>query len=571
MSASTDVDPEWELPASQPKRKQLLDWLFDEDQEPPKFSQWFQKPPFDENSTDFRHLIECKYPQTDLAFCDHFLTQHADLTGPNTSKAAEGPASSETSKIWTIKPPEQTQPESPSICSSVSFGDSGTTATVNAYGQLVQITRYLGVGQSGFFSVDHQRTPEPWAITRRLSALLEARNSPRGGIGLWLDLPDGLRPELEFVYSRWPRFTAEIDGLEIVLQYVNSGGTVIQEYTLTRSRKERTYTLPRSRMNVEEFLIRDLDWQSTNDFNDESQTSAAYHIVPGLYNRALVLVHEFPPDDLADEDDSASSIAEVGGVERTKEANERPSHYNTNNPPPTRPKLSPPDAESRMFRAETEEEIRISSDEASQPNRKGPSARSPEAVGVIMAMYINGNAWEIDGNGWKNMHGNGPDSVESVLESSLKETGTARITMAYRPQLMHKTENGWGCAVIPAPEADLATVLAKTWVQSLELSTDSRLDFVLRRNLEHVLSVCAVPIPDGPVWDHGYGHEKEMSNSAAKEPTRKRDKLWNLLSPKGSFLDTSSQNQDRAGATQHVVALTCGDLSGHHVVTSASL
>lgn len=468
------------------------------------------------------------------------------------------------------------------MCSSVSFGDSGTTATVNAYGQLVQITRYLGVGQSGFFSVDHQKTPEPWAIARRLSALLEARNVPRGGIGLWLDLPDEVRPELEFVYSRWPRFTAEIDGLEIFLQYVINGGTVIQEYTLTRSRKERPCALPRSRMNVEEFLIRDLDWQSTNDFNDESQTSAAYHIVPGLYNRALVLVHEFPPDDLTDEDDSASSIAEVGGVERTKEANERSSHYNANDTPPilrlhnglarpTRPNLSPEDAESRTFHTEPEEEIQINSDEASQPNGKGPSARSPEAVGVIMAMYINGNAWEIDGNGWKNMHGNGPDSVEFLLESSLKETGTARITMAYRPQLMHKTENGWGCSVIPAPEADIATVLAKTWVQSLEISTDSRLDFVLRRNLEHVLSVCAVPIPDGPVWDHGYGHEKEMPISTAKEPIRKRDKLWNLLSPKGSFLDASSQNQDRAGATQHVVALTCGDLSGHHVVTSASL
>lgn len=43
----------------------------------------------------------------------------------------------------------------------VSFGDSGTTASANCVGDLIQISQYLAVGHSGVFTIDQCSTEEP--------------------------------------------------------------------------------------------------------------------------------------------------------------------------------------------------------------------------------------------------------------------------------------------------------------------------------------------------------------------------------------------------------------------------
>jgi hypothetical protein len=63
-----------------------------------------------------------------------------------------------------------------------------------------------------------------------------------------------------------------------------------------------------------------------------------------------------------------------------------------------------------------------------------------------------------------------------------------------------------------------------------DLSKDVDIDFIMRRNLEHILSVCSIPNP---------------------QSFRHFDK-----------------NQE---SIEHAIALTCGDMSGHRIVTSASL
>ncbi|KAK1637300.1 hypothetical protein BDP81DRAFT_406203 [Colletotrichum phormii] len=47
-----------------------------------------------------------------------------------------------------------------------SFGDGGVTATVNAYGDLMQFSSFLGVGDSGVFSADHRNTDDPFWLMK---------------------------------------------------------------------------------------------------------------------------------------------------------------------------------------------------------------------------------------------------------------------------------------------------------------------------------------------------------------------------------------------------------------------
>ncbi|KAF2108501.1 hypothetical protein BDV96DRAFT_692587 [Lophiotrema nucula] len=52
-----------------------------------------------------------------------------------------------------------------------SFGDQGTTASVNAYGEILQFSTYIGAGKSGMFSVDHGIMDEPYFVKPRAQKL----------------------------------------------------------------------------------------------------------------------------------------------------------------------------------------------------------------------------------------------------------------------------------------------------------------------------------------------------------------------------------------------------------------
>ncbi|ROW14043.1 hypothetical protein VPNG_04042 [Cytospora leucostoma] len=58
--------------------------------------------------------------------------------------------------------------EAPNSKCHASFGDQGTTASVGAFGQLLQFSDYLGIGTTGMFSADHKETDEPYFVLDRL-------------------------------------------------------------------------------------------------------------------------------------------------------------------------------------------------------------------------------------------------------------------------------------------------------------------------------------------------------------------------------------------------------------------
>ncbi|KAF7911108.1 uncharacterized protein EAF01_002616 [Botrytis porri] len=70
-----------------------------------------------------------------------------------------------------------------------SFGDGRTTATVNACGQLMQFSTYLGLGKSGMFCVDHATLSEPYFGSTRaddLNNMSRARNRDKMTYGVWI-------------------------------------------------------------------------------------------------------------------------------------------------------------------------------------------------------------------------------------------------------------------------------------------------------------------------------------------------------------------------------------------------
>ncbi|OAL43441.1 hypothetical protein IQ07DRAFT_292340 [Pyrenochaeta sp. DS3sAY3a] len=108
---------------------------------------------------------------------------------------------------WIRKPrsADKTVESSPSYAS---FGDNGTTVSVNTYGHIMQISRYFGYGSSGFFCADLCSHWAPYYVQRRMDQILEASKLPNKGFRIdFVDWTDDLsEPSMGFMYDRWPRF-----------------------------------------------------------------------------------------------------------------------------------------------------------------------------------------------------------------------------------------------------------------------------------------------------------------------------------------------------------------------------
>lgn len=374
--------------------------------------------------------------------------------------------------------------------SYASFGDEGTTATVNAYGNLMQISRSLGYGSSGLFSVNTGSIGSPTSSQSRLEQLMRLAKNPEGGIRLEVEPPTEEeasfmreKPKMEFIFNRWPRFTSqsnlnlnepnpsqhleENEGIvrRSSVQYFCQKGVVFQKYTFSHNPKSLSALHERNIFIQQDFMIRTLDFVKDSAFNESDMRGEKYAILSGPMNLSYVLAH----------------------------------------------KLTQSDAE----------EIGISVEEYQKDE-------GPKAVALVVTAFVNGKI--------QTLH---PSYSFVSLELSdearreLKASETVDITIAYRLQLM-PNKPGWKQSFVPASSlASMRTILeAKPGVsyQNIRWSSNTHMNFIAGRNLEHILSVCSMPVPKSSSLIDG---EVEM--------------------------DTSS------------LALTCGDMSGHRVATSATL
>lgn len=104
-----------------------------------------------------------------------------------------------------IKSPGQSDKRKESSHTYASFGDKGTTVSINAYGHIMQMSCFLGFGASGFLCVDSQ-LPEPYYVQSRMEELLSSSQDPNRGLRLGLvDWSKYHALSSGFMYDRWPR------------------------------------------------------------------------------------------------------------------------------------------------------------------------------------------------------------------------------------------------------------------------------------------------------------------------------------------------------------------------------
>jgi hypothetical protein len=123
-----------------------------------------------------------------------------------------------------------------------SFGKDGVTATVNAHGHLLQITRYFGNKPSGFFCVDLDDISDPYCVTKRMEDLQSRVADPHKGMRLRVGESDAEEakdeiPKMKFLHNRWPRFIKRIPRFKLKVQYFISQNTVYQTYIFTSKDK----------------------------------------------------------------------------------------------------------------------------------------------------------------------------------------------------------------------------------------------------------------------------------------------------------------------------------------------
>ncbi|KAH7052355.1 hypothetical protein B0J12DRAFT_752023 [Macrophomina phaseolina] len=336
-----------------------------------------------------------------------------------------------------------------------SFGDSGTTASVNAFGKIMQISRFLDNANSGFYCLDTRDMDEPYNVQWRMDSLAELVADDTGGVGIIIkeDITEDEcltsdPPTLEYVHHRWPRFKTQSLGRDLKIQYYCTDGTIFQQYTWTLNKQSNKF--PFSQVTFDrKLLIRDLDFHNeSNRFNEASYKEPEYIPFLPTHKKSLIITHKLPSE--AESKDS-------------KEYQEEPQQ-------PQQPQQ--------------------------QTNRPRSEEAQPHvAVCLVLTAFVNGIPAEIMETETD------PDIYEIIVDDKAKnrsnKSGRLKITMAYRLQTARAQEH---VSVSIVPTSDLKKMNSafrsesQETVSNLKFSSNEHLDFALKRNLEHILSVCSIPL-----------------------------------------------------------------------------
>lgn len=155
-----------------------------------------------------------------------------------------------------------------------------------------------------------------------------------------------------------------------------------------------------------------------------------------------------------------------------------------------------------------------------------------ESVALAITVFVNGRPHK-----FQDRCENGDEIMPdwSQYETTLRQSGSLRITAAYK-LLALESNPAWTSVLVKAADVSPDKVFSGTPYRAPSTSDIRFLDFIMRRNLEHVLTVCSIRV---------------RSNTFRKLATK-------------NFTDDSD-------ATPVPIALTCGDISGHRVTTDTSV
>jgi len=362
---------------------------------------------------------------------------------------------------------------------SASYGRGGTTASANAFAILMQITRFLGAGRSGFFAVDLRTTPDPYMIQERADRLMELAQDDQGIGVIFSNISDEIQDlwsvpwDVDFLHGRWPRYKhPRNDRFSITCQHFVSNGTVFvrTRFQAKGSAKSTGPIFTRLKFQPSEYHIRELDFRERENLFNESPAQQSHALGP--HGRSVILINN--------------------GFSPRVPPTSTPGYHN--------------------------------------------------AVCLITAVSVNGEVQEFeeaeDGLG----HHYRVKSKFGV-DFTVTPSQPLEVIEAYRLQLVPRKAD-WRDCVIPHGEfLKMEAALCSERYGNVQFSSDPCLNHITRRNLEHILSVCSIPVP--------------------LQPEANQDLTFEFTGDPEHELENNSEDW--------TLALTCGDISGHRLVTSASL
>lgn len=163
----------------------------------------------------------------------------------------------------------------------------------------MQLSQYIGAGNSGVFSLDQLSRCEPFSIEMRagdleeLSKNADVSRALTNGIFLPKEFCPSEPLEVKWVNWRWPRYeyTTQSSGVKAFIQWVVHNGVVLQQLVLENTGDEPvrfSYTL-----NID-MLIRDLDYLNPSyPFNGPYSDGPTYEHVSGPNGYGHVCVHQY--------------------------------------------------------------------------------------------------------------------------------------------------------------------------------------------------------------------------------------------------------------------------------------
>lgn len=504
----------------------------------------------------------------------------------------------------------------PNPLCSASFGDQGTTATVNSYGILMQFGDYLGTGRSGMFTADHDFVEEPYQIvgrTEELDEITKQSSFSHRSYGLSLDgvaLQSNQAPKLSWRHWRWPCYEYgpgkfSDPNTSLTVEWMVHDKTLLQRCTLENSSTEASEV---EISFLKHLRIRDLDHTggyNGSRFDTEASTfnsKAAIQSGPGPCNYSWIWRAPYSSVEAQQQrnekeqpacesqlqthtkdndskpavqvlNSSNSITSEMGSKSSTAEWQTKTYLQYFRPPPPPLPPSSD----------ETDVDIEASEipleDENPNPERE---PNNPSAVTVVAAVFVNGAPKKFESGQNFSSPQTWIETWQERNEDSLLTQRSIEIIVAYRMLLLPLTEVDWHNLVIP----------------KMHVGMDDFMSLV-SPNSQQLFSIDLSNVPSGSLSDNDRmndGHPGDQASRTTRcAPSRGNGSLFRAEQLSGIPSDSPSDHLRYVTwrNLEHIlsvcaipvgtsinykyddgippIALTCGDMSLHRVCNSASL
>ena len=333
------------------------------------------------------------------------------------------------------------------------------------------------MGDSGMFTVDHGlEVDEPLMVKARaydLNKLSKSRlRDTRGAYGLQFPETNFEKPPvLKYLHYRWPRYEYKTDKRELTIQWMVHKGIVLQQILL-RNLEDTEVRIPFFfQRDKKSMWIRDLEYLNyDHNFND---TYEDYSEQIGPNNYSWTLAHSLEEQnemDSLNHDRPINNSLGVGGIDPTN----------------------------------------------------SDKKKLMESIAVVVSVFLDGEAVQ-----WTNK-----SHWERLLGSKTSTRNEMEVITAYNMIHLPASQAHWKTFLIPAELTDVNALLQDVPFSSLRLSmvdetstnkqniadeekseervrithedpsgipSDSvlpknHIEFVVRRHLEHILSVCSIPL-----------------------------------------------------------------------------